>query len=124
MKSGSKEHKAQFVEEKLKILNENIWETEILELISEAELTTAKGEVAKKRARVEEIEEKMMRKEYPSANAGHKELDPAKEELKEAEENVKRLDNVMQRLHEDTQKNEAMIERFNKWQSNGKTKQV
>lgn len=132
MKSGSNEHKAQFVEEKLKILNENIWEQEILILTSQAEIQPAKENVELKQARVDEIKGKLERREYESAAQGNKELEPAVNELKEAEERLKVLTNTTIRLHEDIEKNKAMIERLTNWSKdnkpkptkNGKTEQI
>jgi len=81
MEIGSAEHKAQFIEENLKLFQENIWFDE-MNLIP---LEEAKGV---KRKAIAAINLKLDNKEFPSANEGKRELETAQAELNEIDRQI------------------------------------
>ncbi len=88
MQLGSKEHKAQFCEQLIKVYYENIWQDEM-------HLTQIEGQKADKRKEIADIEAKLERKEYKTANEGNKAKFVAEREL---EHMKKETDEILGKL--------------------------
>ncbi len=101
MQLGSQEHKAQFVEEKIKIHSENVWAMEI-------QLLHARKELANKKAYLDLIPGKLERKEYDTANAGRK-------DQRDTEEAIELLEQQVAKIEGDISNQEIAIQKTQQW---------
>lgn len=92
MKPGSKEHKAQFCEELIKDYYENIW-TDEMGIIS------LEGQKGDKKKEIAEIEAKLERKEFKTANEGNKAKFVAERELVHLEQDIEKKFQKLETWH-------------------------
>lgn len=111
IKSGSQEHLDTFANTKLKNYYENLWDKEITVLI-------AQGALRRVKEKLFHIEEKLEKKEYPSANEGRKEKEAV-------EADIKALTNMIIRDTEEIANHKTIIEKTQQWvKDNGQTNEV
>jgi len=95
MQLGSKQHKTYFCEELIKAYYENIWQDEM-------HLIQLEGQKADKQKEIADIESKLERKEFKTANEGNKAKFVAERELehlkKETDELLGKLETWKARI--------------------------
>jgi hypothetical protein len=104
--SGSQEHLESFTNTKLKTFYENLWDQEITVLI-------AQDALRQKKAKLIQIEERLERKEYPSANEG-------KKEKSAVEDDINALNNLILRDTEQIANYRSIIEKTHQWSKENK----